>query len=101
MNKLNYIQYCLNILAFDNIKPQLSIADRSYLHKQWVFALDNKEGLYKYPIAPAPQMVNQLGQLIVKAKWERPELRYNQDRVLEVLDENIMVYKKFIPADYE
>lgn len=100
MNKSNYIQYCLNILGFDNIKPQLSIAERCYLHKQWVFALNNKEDLYQYPIAPAPLRVQQLGALIVNAKWQRPELKYNQDRVLEVQDE-LGFYKKFIPSDYE
>lgn len=101
MNKHNYIQYCLNILGFDNIKPQLSIAERCYLHKQWVFALNQKDGAYTYPIAPMPPRISQLGRLIEKANWERPELKYNQDRVLEVLDPTTLLYKTFIPAEFE
>ncbi|MGY0427022.1 MAG: hypothetical protein ACWIPI_09395 [Polaribacter sp.] len=100
MNKDQYIQYCLNILAFDNIKPQLSIAERSYLHKQWTLARNLKDTV-KYPINKPSNRVHQLGQLIQQAKWERPELRYNPDRFLEVFDQDKCYWKTFKPNEYE
>ena len=100
MNKHRYIQYCLNILGFDNIKPQLSIAERSYLHKQWALALNQKD-IVEFPINTPLERVDILGQLVLEAKWERPELRYNPDRVLEVFDEDRCCWKTFKPSDYE
>ena len=64
MNKHRYIQYCLNILGFDNIKPQLSIAERSYLHKQWALALNQKD-IVEFPIN-TPPCVHQISLMNVK-----------------------------------
>ncbi|WP_438710832.1 hypothetical protein ACSTS3_19535 [Aquimarina muelleri] len=100
MNKYAYIQYCLNILAFDNIKSQLSIAERIYLHKQWALALNQKDTV-EFPINKPSNRVHQLGQLILEAKWERPELRYNSDRVLEVYDPNKCCWEIFNPSEYQ
>lgn len=100
MNKYNYIDYCLTILAFDNIKPQLSIQERCYLHKQWVAAVDHPDHT-EFSINAKPMRIAQLGLLIKEANWQRPKLRYNQDRVLEVNDAEKGTWKKFIPSHYE
>lgn len=100
MNKFTYIDHCLNVLAFDNIKPQLSIADRMYLHKERAAAIEAMSD-HDIPRNAPPRRVRELGELIKEANWQRPELKYNVERMLEVYDEELLVWKLFIPSEYE
>jgi len=100
MKRNQFVDYCLTILAFDNIKPQLSIAERSTLHKAWSGVTNYADHVVIKPASKLPARVIQLGTLITQANWQRPELRYNPDRELEVYDTDNFHWKKFKPDDY-
>lgn len=86
MKKLDYIHHCLNILAYDSLFPRLSILERSFLHKQRAAAVsqDNNTLFYTKNFTTTIQAIS---VKIKNAKWERPDLEYDEYRELMVKNE--------------
>ncbi|WP_435135784.1 hypothetical protein [Formosa sp. A9] len=96
MTRTQYTDHLLNILALDAIIEHLSIACRYWLHREIVANSNNV--LQQAIVREASSSIIQLSETISSKNWERPELRYNSDRELEVLDGAI--WKKFNPENH-
>lgn len=96
MNKRQYIEHLLAVLSYDSMVDFLTVASRSWAHRQ--IQLNYREGFGTAEINTPPADVKKIMTHIMNEKWQRPELRYNSDRVLQVFIDGD--WRNFKAEDY-
>ncbi|MFY0714097.1 hypothetical protein J1D01_10500 [Seonamhaeicola sp. NFXS20] len=98
MNRGEYSEHLRSILCYDSIVEVLSIADRYWLHREII--LNHGNSTEPATVNETQGYILKISERIVENKWQRPQLKYNHARELEVYDENTDAWKPFKPEDY-
>lgn len=98
MTRIEYIEHLLAILSYDSLVNVLSISSRYWLHREIIN--NRKDVLAKAIVTDATGDILHISQMIKDSQWQRPELRYNSDRVLEKYNETLGIWQTFKPEDH-
>ncbi len=98
MNRGSYSEHLRAILCYDSIVEVLSIADRYWLHREII--LNHGHSTEPAIVNETQGYILNISKHIVETKWQRPELKYNAARELEVYDDEKEAWMPFKPENY-